>query len=1151
MATGNSDEVYDLLILVDATYSMFNYLESLKISLPKVISISNLTDSFERVGLLAYRDYSEFSRANDGMLEWSGWLQHGEGSGREGAETSAASKSKKVPSVTAESVMRMAANLEPIGGGDYPEATKTGLAYACTLMREDATTIVLLYTDAPPHCWMVADRDKGSNYHAEQAALSKKDTYDGFGQYFIDWVSAAKQLHQGPRKAHVFSFLDRNLGTSALNAGYYNYLSTITRGACLYLTDARPHNIAKVTVDVLLAWMGTGKDGSENVQLPAKLMRYKNGATIKQIKNERDDVANQYFWASTPNPDSKHGHLPAAVGHQHARNKLEKEMEDNVAETALDSNTLRQYLPKRKTPVQDFALRYRTDEIYRRLVATQLMDVIERDVASMSLNPVFGTLWRAICNDRENPERESLITAFGLQIETIKDAEEKARMKLWLEESYDYAAEILEILDSVPEDERYPCVFLDPTIAFTAGKKAQENESAGNSDEVDVRPITEFRRDELLEIGRSCDGRILRRLGKILTQLSFAHSAADLPAHIAVTTNKEVPRIPLSLGSKDNGWKLWRILLHTVLPGTMLAARPAMLLAALSIRIGLTPLFSNASAALLSWKSRWNNLEVPETWNSSCLGLLLDADAEYRKQVQEADNHAEVASGLLGDSDRELFTQLVHYQHARANLLTTLHVDIGWTPDKTAMPVGPTVQCRGCEYPRSVTIMVEKSGGKCGLCITNDFQDANHKSRALNAHVNKHDDATATATWVECSVQACRAQYVCYNPEDLNVRPKCHFCRTQKRVASDTQGKPTAPTLECEQCLSRIIWPHEFRKDIQHPFKCTACVNNRKTVESTETNAERICKENGQGWLLQNTDKTVAEPFQRSLFHTISKAGTDKFMANVRILPELDPDPALTMHGKLIRNKEAMKATLMSWIKQRTFERTPCALCFSDFPNARLLPACRRRGCNQRICEGCLNSWYGSNQSGSIINTAALFCPFCRRLPAARTLAAYGMGIHAVGDLRNAVQERGEWIHAWCSDCGNARRYLERECARGTPDAVQNWRCEGCIAEAQERARIAEQEARDALALVERIDAEGRRNAEQALEEAKRLQEEFRIPVKKCPGCKTRTLKVSGCNHITCTIGGCGTHWCWGCGKEFNRDEIYEHMESEHGGLYG
>lgn len=50
---------------------------------------------------------------------------------------------------------------------------------------------------------------------------------------------------------------------------------------------------------------------------------------------------------------------------------------------------------------------------------------------------------------------------------------------------------------------------------------------------------------------------------------------------------------------------------------------------------------------------------------------------------------------------------------------------------------------------------------------------------------------------------------------------------------------------------------------------------------------------------------------------------------------------------------------------------------------------------------------------------------------------------------------------------------------------------------------------------------------------------------KQCPGCKHATVKLSGCNHITCT---CGVHWCYECGKQFDPAVIYEHMAAEHGG---
>jgi hypothetical protein len=57
----------------------------------------------------------------------------------------------------------------------------------------------------------------------------------------------------------------------------------------------------------------------------------------------------------------------------------------------------------------------------------------------------------------------------------------------------------------------------------------------------------------------------------------------------------------------------------------------------------------------------------------------------------------------------------------------------------------------------------------------------------------------------------------------------------------------------------------------------------------------------------------------------------------------------------------------------------------------------------------------------------------------------------------------------------------------------------------------------------------------------------FERPVKQCPSCKTPTQKTAGCDHLQCT---CGAHWCWACGKEFDSQEIYNHMSRVHGGYY-
>ncbi|OCL07617.1 hypothetical protein AOQ84DRAFT_341604 [Glonium stellatum] len=1051
-----SSEIYDLLILVDATYSMSNYLQSLQSSLPKIIALSELTNCFARTGLLAYRDYCDRT-----LLEWSGWLNH-----------SASEDGEDPPDL-----ISIAKSLDPIGGGDYPEAVKTGLAKAYQEMRSEATTIILLYTDAPPHSLANGSMtDEWSNLGKEKKALSDKSSYGGFGSEFADWVSASKILHSGDKTAQVFCILEPSMPWQYV--GHYNYLSTMTRGACLYLKDSKPLSISEVTVEMLLAWMGAEKPGVlRSNTLAAALSRYISVKNIKDARNETDSVANPFFAATGSETDAK------------------KRIKANITEIQLTPEILKKHLPKKKTPVQDFAKRYATDGAYKAIAVKHLEKLIHDDVSAVSLNPIFGSLWRAVCNDRTNEARDGLIQGFGLQVDRIKDADEKARMKSWLEESYDYTAEVIEAIESVPESLRFPCVLLDPTLAFIRALDDEDSEV-----EEDSRPITEFRRDELLEIGRSCDYKILRRLGRVLTRLTFVNSADELPAHIASTADADVPKIPMMLASKEYGRKFWRILLHIVVPGTMLAARPAALLAALSIRLGVQPLEKAADAEMLGWRNRWNDLEIPETWNVSCLSLLLDADQAYRKRIKNEQDIKPPTASLLKDDDRALFERLVEYKMLELNLNTTLTAKVGWTPEKTVIPIGPVVTCRSCNYPRSVTIMGKT--GRCGHCLFDAYASPKNREECINIHVSKGDDETTKATWVECCVQTCRAQYVVYNSNALNVRPKCHYCRVGGNAGP-------APTLECTQCLNCIIWPKEYRPSSMSAdsFKCAACSADRTTIIEVETTARILSSENTTAWLVRNTDPKLKDAFTaRSLFQIISNSsGPATFTKHITLFPL--PSPPLTLRGKLIRNPTDLLTTLQSFISRRRTESLPCSLCFSNHRNNALLPACRRAGCAQRICAGCLRSWYGINGPGRILNTAALCCAFCRRAPAAKTLASYGMGVHAVGDLRRAVAERGEWVHAWCVECGYARRFVERVCARGAPAEVRGWVCEGC-AEADEAA------------------------------------------TKKCPGCGAATQKAGGCNHITCPVRRCGKHWCWECEGVYGPSTIYDHMESAHGGFY-
>lgn len=1053
-----------------------------------------LVGVFDRLGVLAYRDYSE---SEDDRIEWSGWM-----------DATAGDKSDQ-DTISQDSLIAHAAQLLPIGGGDWPEATKTALAKAYQVMRPEAHTIVLFFTDAPPHFPPYIQR----NPQHELEALAG-DTYGEHSGLFADWATACNTLASGGPEGKVATVLSFVGSSQAHTYSSYLYLSALTRGVCLCLDTSDSASISQITMGTLLAWAGVSKAGVDKAgnqpqtEHLAELMTYTSDDLVIPVEDQSKLGKVVCVGRAPPNESTVLRHVksqPIAV--------------DDLS-TAVPVGY--------KGQVLDFDKRYKSDPDYRALVQKQLGSIIATDVNSLTVNPLFGSLWRAVTADRDAPARDALAQQFSAQVAQTSSVEAKARLSEWLAESYNFASEISEYIDEVPERRRFPCVLLDPTQDFTP--------EIGDDD--DDRRLDQFTRDELLEIGRSCDGRVLRRLGKVLTRLTYVEREEDLPAHLV--DDEQVPRLPLALAEDDHKGRFWSVLLHLVLAGTKLSTRPAALLAALSLRIGILPLREIAYRELFRQRAFWNNIDVHENWNSACLGLLLDADAdfEHRVAIGEVKRSNDDELILLPD-DRSLFQALVKYKTLERNLATTLVARVGWTPEKTTAPIGPLVVCRVCKFPRSVTMMASK--GICGLCCKScDCASCTARNggevspEALCTNVSADASPTSPATWVECSLKTCRAQYVVYNPDDLVIRPKCFDCRHLQA----SQG------LECKTCKNRIVFPLEYRpKDTSgNPvtgWECSACTGTIATIVNTETCAAALRRENGNDWLVGGLDAFNGTLFNgRSLFVTATNIDRHTFATQSLLLPKVD-NLRFNLHGKQVHNAQDLVDSLSRWVNSRRAEQGSCSLCIGDMRKDALVRACGRKGCEQLICAPCRRQWYGINQVGRVINVAALHCPFCRRLPAPNAVSEFGLV--RLGDLRRAVDEAGAWIYAWCRDCRFARQYVERECARGAP-RVSEWQCEPCV-EAEEEARIlaAQRQAwTRPPVLLEPATRATRAPPESA--------EELYRKARECPGCKFPTVKASGCDHITCP---CGTHWCWACGEEQDdADATYRHMAAEHGGLW-
>lgn len=1095
---------HDLLIIVDSTASMSTALRSLNTSLPQIISVSALTGCFSRIGLLGYRDYDCKPGA---VLEWSGWMEQG-------------SKSEAQPDLVS-----AARNLKSFGGYSFDEAIKTALARAYEEMRPEAKTLILLFTDAEPH---TNCNTKPGRYH-NQATGDEEENLSTMthGKEFIDWVSAARMFTHGEKKAQVFTILSHR--ASSPTQGYYNFMSRMTGGICIRLRSDESRHYSNVTIGLLLEWMSVDqsspadldKSGSLKADMPAYVVDFAKPPTgIDQLREEGQVEARQYFNCACDRALSKDLTIYVETG------QSEKQ--------TLTPELLKKHVPKTETPVMDFATRWKTDESYKALAFTHLLSIIRDDVSSLALNPLFGTLWRTICNNFEYPGREEALKAFSTALNKMNITQDKENMQIWLEESYDYTKEVLGIIGTVPQEEQYPCVFLDPTLNFA--------EMDGTTE------ASKLSRRDLLEIGRSCHATILRQASRVLSRLTFAASADDIPEHIAKAGIEQVPRVPLALASDQYKHQFWRIVLHLIVPGTLLSTRPAALVAALSLRVGLTFLKDAAVYEMLRFKDRWNDIETPETWTLGCLGLLLDADEIYQNGEQLREDRAgEDVPTLLNPDDRALFKKLIDFKMIEFNLDATLTARVPWTPNKSVGPIGPLVACKGCHYPRSVTMMGPE--GKCGICHIPEDGFRRPKDVSLNAGVSMDTTSTTNASWVECHDQSCRAQYVVYNVDELRVRAKCYYCR----MRPTTPGF-VAPVVNCSKCFNNMIWPEEYRPaDFEETqFVCPHCVGERCPTDEFEF-IPKSAKENTLQWLIQDTqdkDKVLFE--NRSIFFTLTNFGIGGFNSRVVLFPPREG--YLTRKGKPILNTEEIISAMKDRVMNRKAARSDCSLCFSNLKPSDLHPACGRRGCLQSICRECLGNWYGLNSEGGIINTAALACPFCRRLPASRTLAKYGMGIHAVQNLSDAVRDRGTLIYAWCRECCTAKEFMERDCARGAPPSVTGWTCKECLEAPQKRrldqelqwatqALIAARESKDS----ERI-AEAEKHRDSVREQAQRW---GAVGIKPCPGCGMLSERTSGCGHISCPVEECGVDWCYFCGGQFDGDEIYGHMEVVHGGLFG
>uniref|UniRef100_A0A0D2XIR4 Uncharacterized protein n=1 Tax=Fusarium oxysporum (strain Fo5176) TaxID=660025 RepID=A0A0D2XIR4_FUSOF len=147
--------VHDLMIVFDAITGGSVGVKALKEAIPDIINFVALADCFERIGVLAYRNYTS---AN--VIQWSGWC----------------SPFSATSTPSQDDILNFVKALEAPDDSEYKSnpASKAALAKAYQEMRAGQNaTILLLYTHAPPMFEHTSGRSETSSgyYKFEQLQL--------------------------------------------------------------------------------------------------------------------------------------------------------------------------------------------------------------------------------------------------------------------------------------------------------------------------------------------------------------------------------------------------------------------------------------------------------------------------------------------------------------------------------------------------------------------------------------------------------------------------------------------------------------------------------------------------------------------------------------------------------------------------------------------------------------------------------------------------------------------------------------------------------------------------------------------------------------------------------------------------------------------
>lgn len=707
-------------------------------------------------------------------------------------------------------------------------------------------------------------------------------------------------------------------------------------------------------------------------------------------------------------------------------------------------------------------------------------------VLGLTTNEILGKFWRLICgkykyidNKKYEDECNNIMNTFSYIMNSNKlNIGEKEQLKEWLNNSYDNSYETNNIIRKYIIDDVQEIIYLNQ--------------------------ISELSVDNIKDIGRSCRYQIISDLlGNIEMEKRKIEKINDI--------DHMYNFLPLNLDNET----LFKLLGHLLKPGITFNRIESFMIAILCLNnkfLGLKAheYLKDNCGKWIDWSlNEEKKPDHPMFWSFNFISLLRltnDINILTQKEIDFRDHFL-----------------LVNNCYKNKDSLIEITLPLMLKSKKLEMKTWKR-HCERCNRKVCFTLFTDNI---CAICNLN--YEINEVQKYIDKGMKKDINNT---NWVQCRI--CKVNYSVILTENLNVEPKCHYCRFRLKK------NQLIPKISCYQCCNTFLNTNnsahialnealqneipdsnEYKKIqeaiYQDKFICPLCVYSKNNQMEIELRISELIEENDiiKNMIPISNYNILISKYDKLWFKVLICTKNEKLELNNIVLTYEkyiihNPLTVLEKINKILCNNDGLFT---------------CNMCVEELPNEYLISPCGY--CRNFICKSCVSNWYSQVSIGQLVMNSHCCCPFCKSVPKYKIIKNFDISqiknLPITNNRKNIIQWKHNELYGLCKKCFHLKYALDKDCARNEMPNIKDFICEECM------------------------DIHVKSVFENALDASL-------LDIKKCPSCQMDTTKVSGCNHIICP--SCQCHWCWVCcsyqgenNVPFNNNTIYDHM-SNCGGIF-